>query len=82
MDVSAKDLKQALLHAIEIDQLVLPTLPKIALQAREAASNSDTNIKKLQSLLPNNDAFRQVSSESLTASLLEATAPSTTCQQL
>jgi HD-like signal output (HDOD) protein len=53
MDVSAQDIKQALLHAIERDQLVLPTLPEIALQVREAASNPDTDIKKLQTLLQN-----------------------------
>lgn len=51
MDVSAQDIKQALLHAIERDQLVLPTLPEIALQVREAAANPDTDIKKLQTLL-------------------------------
>lgn len=51
MDVRAKDIKQALLHAIEKDQLVLPTLPEIALQVREAAANPDTDLKKLQALL-------------------------------
>lgn len=53
MDVSAQDIKQALLHAIANDQLVLPTLPEIALQVREAAANPDTDIKKLQTLLQN-----------------------------
>ncbi|MFT4888172.1 MAG: HD-like signal output (HDOD) protein [Pseudohongiellaceae bacterium] len=53
MDVSAQDIKQALLQAIKKDQLVLPTLPEIALQVREAAANPDTDIKKLQSLLQN-----------------------------
>ena len=53
MDVSAQDIKQALLQAIEKGQLVLPTLPEIALQVREAAASPDTDIKNLQSLLQN-----------------------------
>lgn len=53
MDVSAEEIKQALLLAIEKDQLVLPTLPEIALQVREAAANPDTDIKQLQALLQN-----------------------------
>jgi HD-like signal output (HDOD) protein len=44
---------QALLQAIEKDRLVLPALPEFALQVREAAANSDTDIRKLQSLLQN-----------------------------
>lgn len=51
MDVSAQDIKKALLQAIERDQLVLPTLPEIALQVREAAANPETDIKTLQNLL-------------------------------
>ncbi|MFK7863571.1 MAG: HDOD domain-containing protein [Pseudohongiellaceae bacterium] len=53
MEVSAEEIKQALLLAIEKDQLVLPTLPEIALQVREAAADPDTDIKKLQNLLQN-----------------------------
>jgi HD-like signal output (HDOD) protein len=53
MDVTAQDVKKTLLQAIENDQLVLPTLPEIALQVREAAANPDTDIKKLQTLLQN-----------------------------
>lgn len=53
MEVSAQEIKQALLLAIEKDQLVLPTLPEIALQVREAAADPDTDIKKLQGLLQN-----------------------------
>lgn len=51
MDVNSEDIKQTLLKAIEHDQLILPTLPEIALQVREAASNPDTDIKSLQDLL-------------------------------
>lgn len=51
MDVRAADVEQSLLQAIENDQLVLPTLPEIALQVREAAVDPDTDIKKLQNLL-------------------------------
>jgi HD-like signal output (HDOD) protein len=51
MDVSAEDIEQALLVAIESDQIVLPTMPEIALQVREAASDPDIDIRSLQEIL-------------------------------
>lgn len=51
MDVSAEDIEQTLLVAIENDQMVLPTMPEIALQVREAASNPDIDIRSLQEIL-------------------------------
>lgn len=51
MGVSAEDIEQTLLVAIENDQMVLPTLPEIALQVREAASNPDIDIRSLQEIL-------------------------------
>ncbi len=51
MGVSAEDIEQTLLIAIENDQMVLPTLPEIALQVREAASDPDIDIRSLQEIL-------------------------------
>ncbi len=51
MGVSAEDIEQTLLVAIENDQMVLPTLPEIALQVRQAASNPDIDIRSLQEIL-------------------------------
>ncbi|NKB32069.1 MAG: HDOD domain-containing protein [Pseudomonadales bacterium] len=57
MDVSADDIKVELLDALEKDQLVLPTLPEIALKVREAAHDPLTDIKRLQELLGSDAAL-------------------------
>ncbi len=57
MDVRAEEIKADLLSALESDQLVLPTLPEIALQVREAASDPDTDIKRLHDLLASDAAL-------------------------
>lgn len=57
MDVSAEDIKLELLCALEKDQLVLPTLPEIALKVREAAKDPRTDIKELHELLSSDAAL-------------------------
>lgn len=47
MAVNADDIKGQLLSAVENDSLVLPTLPEIALEVREAANDPNTNIPAL-----------------------------------
>lgn len=57
MDVNAEDIKQELLSALEKDQLVLPTLPEIALKVREAANDPSTDIKGLHELVSSDAAL-------------------------
>ena len=57
MDVNLEGIKSDLLTAIENDQLVLPSLPEIALQVREAANDPNTDIKRLSQLLENDTAL-------------------------
>ena len=44
-------IKTSLLEALRNDQLILPTLPEIALQVREVAQSPDTDIPKLVKLI-------------------------------
>lgn len=57
MDATTEEVKSALLEAIENDQLVLPTLPEIALQVRDAANDPNTDIKRLNTLISNDAAL-------------------------
>jgi HD-like signal output (HDOD) protein len=50
-------IKQEILTAIENDQLVLPTLPEVALQVREAAADKDIDIKSLAAVITNDAAL-------------------------
>ena len=43
----AQRIQEELIHALERDQLVLPTLPEVALRIREAAENPDVSINEL-----------------------------------
>lgn len=49
--------RQQLLHAIETDQLVLPTLPEVALQVREIAENPDSSLDQLATVIGNDTAL-------------------------
>ena len=53
MTVDVEEVKNDLLEALEHDKLVLPTLPEIALQVREAANDPNTDIPRLQDLIGN-----------------------------
>ena len=57
MDGHTENIKTALLSAIEQDQLVLPTLPEIALQVREAAQDPNMDIGGLHDLLSSDAAL-------------------------
>lgn len=50
-------IKNEIINAIETDQLVLPTLPEVALQVREAASDEDIDIKRLSDVIANDAAL-------------------------
>lgn len=57
MTVDVEEVKNDLLEALEHDKLVLPTLPEIALQVREAANDPNTDISRLQDLIGNDAAL-------------------------
>jgi HD-like signal output (HDOD) protein len=50
-------IKDEFIRAIETDQLVLPTLPEVALQVREAAADENINIQKLSNVITNDAAL-------------------------
>ena len=52
-----ESIKNDIINAIDKDQLVLPTLPEVALQVREAASDENVNIKKLSDVITNDAAL-------------------------
>jgi len=51
MHTTIDDVRSELIAAIKNDQIVLPTLPEIALKVREAASDNDITIKALSDLI-------------------------------
>lgn len=50
-------IKQEIITAIDNDQLVLPTLPEVALQVREAAADKDIDIQSLSKVITNDAAL-------------------------
>jgi len=50
-------IKNEILDAIEHDRLVLPTLPEVALQVREAAADENVDVKKLTAVIINDAAL-------------------------
>lgn len=52
-----EEIKNEIITAIEKDQLVLPTLPEVALQVREAAADEDIDIQKLSGVIANDAAL-------------------------
>ncbi len=51
------DIKNTIIDAISKDQLVLPTLPEVALQVREAAADEDIDVAKLSTVITNDAAL-------------------------
>jgi HD-like signal output (HDOD) protein len=52
-----EQIRRELLHAIETDQMVLPTLPEVALRVREAASDPDVDILSLTKVIQDDTAL-------------------------
>jgi len=52
-----QQIKERIISSIENNQLVLPTLPEVALQVREAASDENINIQKLSDVITNDAAL-------------------------
>lgn len=57
MAVNVDDIKAQLLEAVDNDSLLLPTLPEIALEVREAANDPNTDIARLHDLISNDTAL-------------------------
>ncbi|HTF95835.1 MAG TPA: HDOD domain-containing protein [Cellvibrio sp.] len=57
MNAIAEKVRQEIITAIEKDQLVLPTLPEVALKVREVADDPDADIDKLTHVIGNDAAL-------------------------
>lgn len=57
MSKLAEKVQQDLLRAIDNDELVLPTLPEVALRVREAAEDPDVSIQDLSRVIGNDAAL-------------------------
>ncbi|HCW96546.1 MAG TPA: histidine kinase, partial [Pseudomonas sp.] len=57
MSTLAEKVQRDLLLAIENDDLVLPTLPEVALRVREAAEDPDISIAALSKVIGNDAAL-------------------------
>lgn len=57
MNAIADKVRQEIMNAIAKDQLVLPTLPEVALKVREVADNPDADIDQLTSVIGNDAAL-------------------------
>jgi HD-like signal output (HDOD) protein len=57
MSKLAEKVQKELIQAIESDELVLPTLPEVALKVREAAENPDIDIPQLSKVIGNDAAL-------------------------
>lgn len=57
MSKLAERVQQELIHAIENDELVLPTLPEAALKVREAAEDPDIGIPQISKVIGNDAAL-------------------------
>lgn len=57
MSKLAEKVLQELIHAIENDELVLPTLPEVALKVREAAEDPDVGIPQISKVIGNDAAL-------------------------
>ena len=57
MSKLAEKVQQELIHAIENDELVPPTLPEVALKVREAAEDPDVGIPQISKVIGNDAAL-------------------------
>ncbi len=57
MSKLAEKVQKELIQAIDNDELVLPTLPEVALKVREAAEDPDISIPQLSKVIGNDAAL-------------------------
>ncbi len=57
MSETIEQISKELLNALENDQLVLPTLPEVALKVREVSANPDVDVTTLSKVIENDPAI-------------------------
>ena len=75
MSDQIEEIRTELLHAIDSDQLVLPTLPEVALQIREKASDPDVDVGSLSRVIQNDTAMSARLIKVANSPLLRASRP-------
>lgn len=75
MSETIEQISKELLHALENDQLVLPTLPEVALKVREVSSNPDVDITTLAKVIENDPAISARIIKITNSPLLRASRP-------
>lgn len=75
MSETIEQISKELLNALENDQLVLPTLPEVALKVREASSNPDVDVTTLAKVIENDPAISARIIKITNSPLLRASRP-------
>jgi len=75
MSDQIEQIRSELLQAIDSDQLVLPTLPEVALQIREKASDPDVDVSALSKVIQNDTAISARLVKVANSPLLRASRP-------
>lgn len=75
MNDYTQQIRREMLAAIETDQLILPTLPEVALRVREAASNPDIDVARLTRVLETDTAISARIVKVANSPLLRASRP-------
>lgn len=75
MNDYTQQIRREMLTAIETDQLILPTLPEVALRVREAASNPDIDVARLTRVLETDTAISARIVKVANSPLLRASRP-------
>jgi HD-like signal output (HDOD) protein len=70
-----EQVRTELLHAIDTDQLVLPTLPEVALKVREASQDPDADVVTLTKVIQNDTAVSARIIKVANSPLLRASRP-------
>lgn len=75
MSEMIEQISKELLNALENDQLVLPTLPEVALKVREVSSNPDVDVTSLAKAIENDPAISARIIKITNSPLLRASRP-------
>ena len=75
MSETIEQISKELLDALENDQLVLPTLPEVALKVREAAADPDVDVATLAKVIENDTAISARIIKITNSPLLRASRP-------
>lgn len=75
MSETIEQISRELLNALENDQLVLPTLPEVALKVREVSANPDVDVTTLAKVIENDPAISARIIKVTNSPLLRASRP-------